>query len=181
VALWGLGCGRHTVPAAPLRAGADSRSLAPARGGHRLGAPLRAIGFVLHIRPSRYRFSLLLAGCLPCYPRFCAKNPDSHVPRAKYTPCRGPGTAFFGAPAQNTRTPEYHISQNGILDSSRKNAISYNEQGIPSSSRRSEELALFRTIGRPAQVCRQSAIRNRGIGFVSRSGSTAASYFKHQT
>jgi hypothetical protein len=35
---------------------------------------------------------------------------------------RSAKTAFSRAPAQNTRTPEYHISQNGILGFSPKNA-----------------------------------------------------------
>jgi hypothetical protein len=44
-----------------------------------------------------------------------------------------PETALFGAPAQNTRTPEYHTSRNGILGFSRKNAISGNVLGIASA------------------------------------------------
>jgi hypothetical protein len=58
------------------------------------------------------------------------RDPDRHLPRAKCTRCRRPQTAFFGAPAQNTRTPEYHIRRNGILDFSCKNAISGKELGI---------------------------------------------------
>jgi hypothetical protein len=58
--------------------------------------PAGPIGFVSHSPPSK----CFLAGCLPYYPRFCPKNPDSHVPRAKYTSWLSPKTAFFGAPAQ---------------------------------------------------------------------------------
>jgi hypothetical protein len=46
-------------------------------------------------------------------------------PKIRITTCQGRSaakTAFSGAPVQNTRIPEYHISQNGILDFSPKNA-----------------------------------------------------------
>jgi hypothetical protein len=57
---------------------------------------------------------------------FRGASPDSHVP---HTHPPVPKTAVSGAPAQNTRTPEYHMSQNGILDFWPQDAISSDERG----------------------------------------------------
>jgi hypothetical protein len=101
-------------------------------GTQRIRPPIYAWGDLMRGGGLRTcgKLCLLPAAGPPDYPRFRPKNPDRHLPRAKCTRCRRPQTAFFGAPAQNTRTPEYHIRRNGILDFSCKNAISGKELGI---------------------------------------------------
>ena len=79
------------------------------------------------------------------YPRFCPKNPDRHVPRAKYTRYRLPKNRVFrgASPEHQNATP----AGTGGLGFSHKNAIPGNELGISSASEagltRRTLLALF--------------------------------------
>jgi hypothetical protein len=110
-------CGERSLP---LRG--DSRA---GSNGVRRMRPAYGVGFLPRPESAWKSATLVFA---PKIQTATCHVPNTHGARA-------PKTAFFGAPAQNTRTPEYHTSRNGILDFSLKNAITSNEPGFPLRSR----------------------------------------------
>ncbi len=90
---------------------------------------------------------------------------------------------------QNTRTPEYHTCPKRYSEFfAQKRHLPQRTGNSPVPPGVAGKLGLFVPPARAGRGDRpealpnpQSAIRNRGIGFVSHGGSIAASYFKHRT
>ncbi len=138
---------------------ADSRSIGPAgRGEHRLGAPLRAIGFVSHIPPSQdcvrsVRFALR-GGRRPSeLASFCTIDPPDAGPASPNWLCSALQTSHL-----RLQTP----SQLGLfctIGSGQGAARPPDTPGRPT-------LALFRIILPPGNADLRIGIM-AGIGFVS--------------